>query len=334
LAPLRTRRLLLAFGTALLAACLIAAPAAANVISPEPAHSPNAEDTNTLYWIGLVASLLLVVAINVGLILAVTRFRARRGVEPRRLTGRRPVQLRFAGALGLFFAALFVLTVIYTDKADTLPSSGPDGLQAASTRFAQLGDTGAAATNSAKPGGPLEIRATGQQWLWRYQYPNGAFSYYRLVVPVDTAVRLTLDSTDVVHSWYVPQLGGKFEAVPGHPGQAFFRADKTGDYFGSSAQFSGEGYAAMRTEVSAVSPEDYTAYIEQLKRDIQSAQDNVVAEIQANGGPPGSPSTTSPPAAGEKSTAKQGPKELPGATSKQAASKPKGASKKAKGKAK
>ena len=53
---------------------------------------------------------------------------------------------------------------------------------------------------------PLKIEATGQQWLWRYDYPNGAFSYYKLVVPVDTAVELELVSTDVVHTWDVPDL--------------------------------------------------------------------------------------------------------------------------------
>jgi cytochrome c oxidase subunit II len=317
LAPPRKRRLparfVLALGTALLAASLLAAPAAANVISPEPAHSPNASDTNTLYWIGLIASLLLIVVVNGALILAVTRYRARRGVEPRRLTGRRRIQLRVTGLLALFFAALFVVTVIYTEKVRQVPPTGPAGLQTASATTAQ----GGGGKNSAEP---LQIKTTGQQWLWRYQYPNGAFSYYRLVVPVDTTVKLDLDSTDVTHSWYVPELGGKFEAVPGHSNEAFFRADQTGDYFGRSAQFSGQGYAAMRTEVSVVTPDQYTAYIKQLKSDIQSAQDRVVALIQANGGPPGSPSTASPPADSGASAAQQSPGALPGPTSKQAQS--------------
>ena len=52
---------------------------------------------------------------------------------------------------------------------------------------------------------PLQIQASGQQWLWRYEYPDGeTFSYYELVVPVDTAVIVNLASTDVVHRWFVP----------------------------------------------------------------------------------------------------------------------------------
>ena len=53
---------------------------------------------------------------------------------------------------------------------------------------------------------PLVIRACGQQWIWRYEYPDGTYSYYELVVPVDTAVILHLCSTDVVHRWWVPGL--------------------------------------------------------------------------------------------------------------------------------
>jgi cytochrome c oxidase subunit II len=304
LAPPPKRRLVLALGTALLAALFGAAPAAANVIGPEPSHSPNVSDGTTLYWIGLIAAVILIVVINAALILAVTRYRARRGVEPRRITSRRRVQLRVTGVLVVLFGALFVVSVIYTDKAREQPASGPDGLKVAS------------ATGGPSSSEPLEIKATGQQWLWRYQYPNGAFSYYRLVVPVDTTVELKLDSTDVIHSWYVPQLSGKRDAVPGHVNEAFFRADETGNFYGDSSQFSGQGYAAMRTEVSVVTPDQYTAFIKQLRSDIQSAQDRVVKLIQTNGGPPGSPGTSSPPAGGQKSTAKKSPSELPGPTAK------------------
>ena len=76
---------------------------------------------------------------------------------------------------------------------------------------------------------PLKIEATGQQWLWRYDYPNGAFSYYKLVVPVDTAVELDLVSTDVVHTWNVPDLAGKRDAVPGKTNHVVFRADEEGE---------------------------------------------------------------------------------------------------------
>jgi cytochrome c oxidase subunit II len=253
-----------------------AAPAGANVISPEPAHSPNAEDITTLYWISLVVVVALTALAIGALLFAVMRFRDRRGREPRRVRGTGRIQMRASAALALFAIALFVVSVVYTEKARDVAPSGPDGLQASSTVFAQ---------KSLRPlpsnAAPLQIEATGQQWLWRYDYPNGAFSYYKLVVPVDTTVELDIVSTDVTHGWYVPELGGKFEAVPGKLNHAWFRADETGTYEGRGSTFSGAAYAAERTEVEVVSPEEYQAFIEQQKRDIQTAQDTVVAQIQS-----------------------------------------------------
>ena len=61
----------------------------------------------------------------------------------------------------------------------------------------------------------LRIKVSGQQYLWRYQYPNGAVSFQHMVVPKDTTVILDITANDVVHSWWIPKLGGKFDAHPG-----------------------------------------------------------------------------------------------------------------------
>ena len=92
------------------------------------------------------------------------------------------------------------------------------------------------------------IKATGQQWLWRYDYPNGSFSYYKLVIPVDTAIELKLESTDVIHTWSVPDLAPKVDAVPGKVTHVFFRADAEGEFSGQSSTLSGQAYAPMRTD--------------------------------------------------------------------------------------
>jgi cytochrome c oxidase subunit 2 len=256
--------------------CLPVAPAGANIISPEPAHSPNADDLTTLYWIGLVFIVAVVTAVNGALIVAVIRYRERRGREPRQVRSTRRVQVRATAGLFVLAAATFVFSVVFTEKARDVAPSGPDGLQASSAVFAQ---------RSLKPpppdSEPLSIDATSQQWLWRYTYPNGAFSYYQLVVPVDTTVQLDLLSTDVVHTWYVPELAGKFDAVPGKLNHVWFRADETGSFFGHGATFSGASYAAERIEVKVVTAEEYQAFIEQQKRDIQEAQDTVVQQIQS-----------------------------------------------------
>jgi cytochrome c oxidase subunit II len=224
-------------------------------------HSPGTDQIDTLFWIGFVAAAIVIVAINVALIYAVRKFRASRGTEPRPLAGGRRIQFRVAGALTAFAAAVFVLSVVFTEKARETPTSGSAGLTSAASE-------------------PLTIRATGQQWLWRYDYPNSSFSYYKLVVPVDTAVELELLSTDVVHTWDVPDLSGKRDAVPGKANRVVFRADEEGTYEGQSATLSGQAYAAMRTAVEVVSPQAYEDFVKQQKADIEAAQDRVVGLIK------------------------------------------------------
>jgi heme/copper-type cytochrome/quinol oxidase subunit 2 len=223
--------------------------------------SPGTDQIDTLLWIGFAAAVVVLLAINLALFAALRRYRAARGAEPLPTRDDRRGQLRVGAVLTAFAAVLFILGVIFTDKAQETPSTGPAGLAAAKTE-------------------PLTIKATGQQWLWRYDYPNGAFSYYKLVVPVDTAVKLELVSTDVVHTWDVPDLVGKRDAVPGKVHDVVFLADDEGTYDGGSATLSGQAYAAMRTAVEVVSPDEYKEFVEQQKSEIESAQERVVSLIE------------------------------------------------------
>jgi cytochrome c oxidase subunit 2 len=224
-------------------------------------HSPGTDQIDTLLWIGFVAAAIVVVAINGALIYAVLRNRGERGAEPRQIRGTRRTQLRVGALLTVFATAILVVSLIYTGKARDVPASGPAGLASARSK-------------------PLKIEVTGQQWLWRYDYPNSAFSYYKLVVPVETTVELSLVSTDVIHTWDVPELAGKRDAVPGKTNHVVFRADEEGVYRGQGATFNGQAYAAMRTEVDVVSPKEYEEFISRQKAEIQAAQDRVVGLIE------------------------------------------------------
>jgi cytochrome c oxidase subunit 2 len=84
----------------------------------------------------------------------------------------------------------------------------------------------------------------------------------------------------VVHTWSVPDLAPKRDAVPGETSTIAFRADEEGTYGGQSATLSGDAYAAMRTEVDVVSPERYEEFVKTQKQDIQTAQDTVVGLIE------------------------------------------------------
>ncbi|MGN6256259.1 MAG: hypothetical protein ACTHN3_00705 [Solirubrobacterales bacterium] len=216
---------------------------------------------NTLLWIGFVAAVILVIAVNAALFYVVRRFRSERGAAPRQLLSGRGLQFRVGAVLTIFAAVLFILGVVFTDKARETPATGSAGLASAKTQ-------------------PLKIKATGQQWLWRYDYPNGAFSYYKLVVPVDTAIELELLSTDVVHTWNVNDLAPKADAVPGKTHKVVFSTEDEGVYKGDSSTLSGQAYAPMRTAVEVVSPEEYEEFVKTQKSDIAAAQERVVGLIE------------------------------------------------------
>jgi cytochrome c oxidase subunit II len=304
---LTRRTISLAALAALLLLACAAAPAQALEIAPPDPHSPNAEAIRSTYWVMLIVGLVLVVAINAALIAAVVRFRERRGREPVRFAAARGALRPVIGALALLAALVFVYGVVQASDARDVEPAGPEGLGAGQS--AQVGIKGvppAALTESedstseggqpetgAAPGqtSPLQIDATAQQWLWRFEYPGQeapgqeTFSYGELVVPVDTPVILNVTSTDVAHTWWVPALGGQVQALPGAVSQTWFKADEVGRYEGRSTIFSGTGYPVMRVWVRVVTAPEYTSYVERLGKELDQAQDfvNRLQERAASG---------------------------------------------------
>ncbi len=322
----RTRALLGALAVLALAALVIAPAAGASILGPRPAHSPNASDIRTTYWVMFAIAVVLGLGINVALIATVVRFRARRGERPARITARRGFFGRAALPLGAAAIAIFIFGIVMTVKVQTIAAPGPDSLTSSASETAQVGVTGvnqqalSDATNTlrntqpsvptSKPvkGGPLEIDAVAQQWVWRFFYPGGpkgtpptydavdggapgnrTFSVNELVVPVDTPVVLNITSTDVLHRWFTPALGGQVDAVPGQVSHTWFEADATGVYQGQSTMFSGTGYPAMRTWVRVVTAQQYQAFLNRQVRDLASAQAYVQNAQNSNDIPGGTP---------------------------------------------
>lgn len=259
------------FGRALagasLALGLIAAPAGA-AIAPDVAHSPGAEDIRTAFWVMLIVAFVIGVVLLGALLTAARRFRARSDTtEPRRLTAGRGAVGRVGGGLGALALVIFIFGIVMTD----------------STRNATAGESSE----------QIEINAIAQQWLWRFEYPvesdGGAspgiattFSYTELVVPVDTQVNLSIDSTDVLHSWFIPALGPQVMAVPGKVTETSFIADEEGYYEGKSTQFSGTAFPAVRSNVRVVSREEYDTYLTALGEDLAAGQSAVQQQVGAN----------------------------------------------------
>ena len=279
--PIKVLRLFSrAIALAVIGAAVAAPLAHGQALTPPTPESPNASEIETSYLIALVVFIVIVVVVNLALILPAVRSRARRSntVEPTRR--RRGGQRRAGTALTVLAAALFTVGVVFTERASEVDPSGPDGLQAAAVRTAQVGIEPPVGDTE-----PLTIEVSGQQWLWRYVYPDGTFSFYELVVPVDTTVVLELTSTDVLHSWWVPSLGGKFEVSPGQTNRTWFKADREGTFDGQSAAFSGPGYASMRARVRAVSTSEYNAWLSRQAADIQTAQEAVQEQVETGSVP-------------------------------------------------
>jgi cytochrome c oxidase subunit II len=278
----------------LLGALLLAGPAQAISLGPEAPRSPNAERIAMTYWVMLAVAAALVVAVHVALITAVLRFRAQRGRRPSRVAAGRGALRPAVGASSLIAAAVFTFGVIMTAQVRDVEPSGPGGLEAAET--AQVGVRGLppASPEDAEPAeaAPLEIEAVAQQWAWRFEYPGGqpgqrTFSYGELVVPINTTVVLDVRSIDVLHSWWVPALGGQVQAAPGETTQTWFKADEEGRYAGSSTIFSGTGYPSLRAWVRVVSVPEYLAYIDRLGENLTEAQAAVAEADVGIGGEPG-----------------------------------------------
>jgi cytochrome c oxidase subunit II len=279
LAPRTTLRRLGPLLLAVLALAVFAAPAQATILGPRAGHSPNADDIRTAYWVAITIAALLVLAVHVFLIAAIFRFRARRGRAPRRFAAGPGALTRPTVPLAVVAVGVFVLGIVMADQARNVEPTGPQGLNASRSLVAQVGALGV--SSDAKP---LAINAIGQQWLWRFEYPGGrpgdrVYSYGELVVPVDTTVVLRITSTDVIHRWFIPALGGQVDAVPGKTAETWFRADREGVYRGQSTFFSGSGYSVMRAWVRVVSPDAYQQYVQQQADNLAAAQRYVQRQV-------------------------------------------------------
>ncbi len=279
-APQNRRPLGLATALAALALLVLAPPAGAGVFTPESGGSPNADDISTLYEITLYIAIVIFVLVEGVLIWSLVRFRFRRGgAEPAQIRGNLPLEIGWTVGAALILVVLTVVTFIYLDDIESPEASGPDGLQAAEgVQFASI-------DQPAPPGGgELEIDVNGQQYLWRFDYPSPdlpadvapaegqLFTYHTMVVPIDTTVTLEIRSQDVAHSWWIPELGGKADAIPGHTNETWFKISEPGTYEGVCAELCGANHADMRTEVLALPVDDYEAWVEEQAAEIQEAQ--------------------------------------------------------------
>jgi cytochrome c oxidase subunit 2 len=259
-------------------------PATLAFFTPQSGGSPNANDIDSLYKILLVIALVIFFAVSGALIYALVRFRARKGASAAQIKGNTRLEVGWTVAAALILVAIAVLTFARLGAIQNPPNSSASG--ASLIGESDGGVLYASATRKLPPNGKsLNIQVIGRQYIWQFVYPGASepdglgapYSYEELVVPTNTTVTLDIVSSDVVHSWWVPVLGGKFQAVPGYHNYTWFQIPKPGIFRGQCAVLCGRGHARMIATVRAVPPAQFEAWLASQKQLI--AQANAAAKV-------------------------------------------------------
>jgi cytochrome c oxidase subunit 2 len=207
--------------------------------APATPHSPNAGRINDAYkWIAIFAVVILVL-VEGSLLWFVFRYRRRgraRTVEGPQIHGATRLELIWTAVPVVILAAVAAFIFYKLPGIKDVPS-------------AQAG------------GGALRIRIDAHQFYWQFTYPNGAVSVDELHAPVNRVVRVDIYSSDVDHSWWIPELGGKFDAIPGERTHTWFKADQIGTYKGRCGEFCGVFHAEMSARVEIESQSDYESWL-------------------------------------------------------------------------
>lgn len=137
-------------------------------------------------------------------------------------------------------------------------------------------------TQGPPPAGALRVEVIGHQWWWEVRYPDlGVTTANELHLPVRQPVSLILKSADVIHSFWIPQLGGKRDLIPGRENRLNFTVSEPGEYPGQCAEFCGISHANMRLRVIAQAPEAFAAWTARLKAPPAPLAGEAAAGLQA-----------------------------------------------------
>jgi cytochrome c oxidase subunit 2 len=202
--------------------------------------NPGSPQARSIRDLGIVSGIILAIifVLVAGVIVyALMRFRWREGEpDPHQLAGNHTVEIVWTAIPCVIVAALFVLTARTMELSDPPPAPAPD------------------------------LVVTGHQWWWEARYPtSGLVVANEFHIPVGKAVSVRLESSDVLHEFWLPELARKITAVPGHPNHIWLQADKAGTYLGICSEFCGTQHAWMHFLIVA-EPEAAFAAWEKAQR--------------------------------------------------------------------
>ena len=221
---------------------------------PEPA-SPNAERINDSYlWVSIFTGAILVL-VEGALIWFMVRYRAdrrRRDEDGAQIHGNTKLEIAWTVVPVLIVAAIGSFVFYKLPGIADVPSAQAQG-------------------------GRVEVSVKGYRYYWNYEYENGVIAVDRMRAPVGQTTRLEVTSadTDVIHSWWIPRLGGKIDAIPGVLNETWFNARAPGIYRGQCAEFCGIQHAAMTAEIEAMPRQEFEQWLE----DEAEAQENGTSSL-------------------------------------------------------
>lgn len=202
-----------------------------------------AEKQRDLFFLVLWPAIVILLLVSGALVYALVRFRRRSEDEapPKQVHGNTRLEIAWTLAPLVLLLGIAVPTVMV------------------------IFDLGQAPSEDA-----LQVTVIGRQWFWEFEYPEFAdvdgkplTTAGTLRIPVEREIGVSLVSPDVIHSFWVPKLAGKQDAIPGRTNQMWFKANVPGTYSGQCAEFCGLQHAKMRFDVIALEEEEFEAWVEE-----------------------------------------------------------------------
>ncbi len=242
-------------GSSALALVLAGGALAEAGFAPVDSRSPNADAINDAYnWVAIFTGAIFLL-VQGSLLLFIVRYRRRqraRTEDGAQVHGNTNLELAWTVAPVLILVAIGSFVFWKLPAIQDVPSASASG-------------------------GRVDVEVKGYRFYWNFEYPNGVIAVDRMRAPVDQNVRLEITAPDfeVIHSWWVPALGGKFDAIPGVVNESWFRATAPGTYRGQCGEFCGIQHAAMTASVEALPREEFERWLDEEAR----AQEDGTSEL-------------------------------------------------------
>jgi cytochrome c oxidase subunit II len=275
----RLRRLGVVLTAAVLGALVLAPAASAGWFLPESDGTPNADAIRTLYILIALIGLVIFIGVEGLLIYSLFKFRARKGRIAAQIHGNTQLEIGWTVGAAAILIFLTVFTFLLLDDVKNPAASEIDaeGNPVANNAAYAATDQPAPPEGSAS----LNIRVVGEQYAWSFYYPEvegegRVYAYNEMYVPVGMTVTLEVEAKDVVHSWWIPELGGKMDGVPGYTNKTWFRipldAIPEGEdrvvYEGQCAELCGRNHADMLARVIGLPFDDWQEWRERKAKEI------------------------------------------------------------------